>query len=372
MKVLYDHQIFSFQKYGGISRYFHELVKNFRIVKGVKIELSLVFSNNYYISENNKGKYINFFPNKNFRYKNQIISYINKIKTIKKLKKQKFDIFHPTFNDPYFLEYIGDKPFVFTVHDMINEKFPEMFPLDSATKNKKLLCEKASKIIAISQNTKQDIMDIFNIDKSKIDVVYHGNSMHVNNDFKLNINLPDKYILYVGSRDRYKNFEKFIVAIAKILNEEKEASVICGGGGEFTSYELELFYKLKIENRIIQFNVDDDVLAKLYSKATLFIFPSLYEGFGIPILEAFACKCPLACSNTSSLPEIAGDAAKYFDPYSEDSIYNVVKAVYKSDVVQESLIQKGLCRLEYFSWKRTIDETYKVYNSVSKLGIYEK
>lgn len=281
------------------------------------------------------------------------------------LKQQNFDLFHPTYYDPYFLNYLGTKPFVITVYDMIHEKFKEMLPSrDKTSEQKELLVRKATKIIAISESTKRDLIEIFGTEESKIDVIYLGNSMFPDERITLNIKLPDKYILFVGSRDSYKNFDRFVRATSRLLHEDTELSVICVGGGPFKTGERQIFDSLNIQNQLHQFDLDDEKLAVFYNNALLFAFPSLYEGFGIPVLETFACKCPLVCSNTSSLPEIAGNGAHYFDPYDEQSIYSAMKEVLEDKALKKQLIQNGLERVRYFSWEKMALETRKTYESV--------
>ena len=365
MKILYDHQTFTLQKYGGISRYFYELICEFDKIQSVQVRTSLLVSDNHYISDKKHVNYIKFIPHKEFRGKQRLMSLINKSNTILELKKQEFDVFHPTYYDPYFLKYIGNKPFVLTVYDMIHEKFKDMFsPDDKTSENKKLLVEKASKIIAISQSTKKDLIELFGVDESKIEVVYLGNSMFFKSDTIANIAVPKRYILFVGSRGGYKNFNRFIKSITTLLIKDKELSVVCAGGGKFRNKEIKLFEDLKISKQVVQYDLDDDVLAYFYKNAQLFVFPSLYEGFGIPVLEAFYCACPLVCSDTSSLPEIAVDGACYFDPYSEDSIKNVISQVLNDINIRDKLVQNGTKRLEYFSWKQTTLQTQKIYESV--------
>jgi glycosyltransferase involved in cell wall biosynthesis len=365
MKIQYDHQIFTSQKYGGISRYFYELIKEFELLENVQTNTPLLLSNNHYISEKKYTNHIDFLPLKQFRGKQRLMNLFNKPNSMYTLKKQNFDIFHPTYYDPYFLDYIGNKPFVLTVYDMIHEKFSDMFsPFGKTSTQKKLLVEKATKVIAISESTKKDLIELFGTDESKIEVVYLGNSMFPNNSKDKSIDIPEKYMLFVGSRGAYKNFERFISSISQTLKDDKNLFLICAGGGKFNTQEIESFSNLSIINQIKQYNLDDDTLANLYKNAELFVFPSLYEGFGIPILEAFACECPLVCSETSSLPEVAGDAACYFDPYSQESIREAVEKVLQSNELQNKLRQKGTKRLEQFSWKQTALDTRKIYESI--------
>ncbi len=365
MKILYDHQIFTSQKYGGISRYFYELIHYFNKKKGNEIFISIVFSNNYYISDKKDVKHISFLPQYDFKGKHRLVAPINKMWSILKIKKQNFDVFHPTYYNPYFLDYIGNKPFVLTVYDMIHEKFPAIVPAhDKTSERKRILADKASKIIAISESTKNDLIEIFDVNPLKIEVIHLATEMKLNKKLVLEVSLQKEYILFVGTRHSYKNFKKFITSIENLLCEKKELSVICIGGGEFSGEEISFFDKLNIRNQIFQYTVNDELLANYYSHAIMFVFPSLYEGFGIPVLEAFACECPLICSNTSSLPEIAGDAAEYFDPYSEESMRNAITKVLISPARQDILREKGKQRLKYFSWEETAQKTHEVYKSI--------
>ena len=141
--------------------------------------------------------------------------------------------------------------------------------------------------------------------------------------------------------------------------------MVCAGSS-FSKSEIDLFESLKVKEKIVYFEVDDNELAFLYSKAKLFVFPSLYEGFGIPILEAFNCGCPVALSNTSCFPEVAGNAAVYFDPTDEKSILNAVESVIYDEKKANSLRKKGFEQAKNFSWEKTAKETKKVYQKAMK------
>ena len=366
MKILYDHQAFTFQTFGGISRYFYEMIKVFNNKEGISTSTPLFFSNNHYISDKKIINHISFLPDNEFRGKVRISFLLNEFLSKIKLKKQDYDIFHPTYYDSYFLSYLGNKPFVVTVYDMIHEKFPDMFHPDKVSQNKRILCDKASRIIAISENTKKDLIQLFKIDEAKIEVVYLANSLAVESHLELGANVPKKYILFVGGRGGYKNFDRFIRGAALLMAEYSDLTVVCIGGGGFSQEELALFNKLSIDKRVCQFNIDDRILAGFYSNALMFVFPSLYEGFGIPVLESFASGCPLVCSNTSSLPEIAGNGAEYFDPYNEELIYAAIKKVFEDDDKKVQLVTNGFERLKNFSWEKTAEQTYKIYESIIK------
>lgn len=366
MKVLYDHQIFSAQVYGGISRYFVELMKNFKDNNFMESDLSILFTNNHYLLNAKPRRHFMFFQKYNFKGKARLLNILNKFYSQQYLKHNKFDIFHPTYYDPYFIKYIGNKPFILTVYDMIHEKFPECFSKnDNTSKRKKYLANKASKIIAISNSTKRDLIDIFNIPEEKIKVIYLGYSGNQlkNQGCKI-IGLPQKFILFVGNRQGYKNFELFIKSIAPILRKEDEINVVCVGGCKFTRKEIGLFESLNVNNQINQFNVTDVLLSQIYKKALFFVFPSLYEGFGLPILEAFSNGCPVLCGDTSSLPEVASDAAIYFNPYSMNSIRDAINIALNNPKLINDLKTKSIKRLEKFNWKKTAKQTREVYEMV--------
>jgi glycosyltransferase involved in cell wall biosynthesis len=291
---------------------------------------------------------------------------LNKKISKKFLIKGDYDIFHPTYYDPYFLKFLDVKPFVLTIYDMIHDIYPEMFSSrDRTAERKKLLAQKATRIIAISENTKRDIIRFFDIDENKIEVIYLANSINPSESTDdINIDLSKKYILFVGSRSGYKNFNLFIEAISTLLVEDAELNVVCVGGGNFKEMEKEKFKKLNIINKIFQYAANDYILAYLYQKAIAFVFPSLYEGFGIPILEAFSCGCPVIASDASSLPEVAGDAATYFNPKDKLSILDSTQQViYKKDLRMQ-LLNKGYQRIKQFTWKKTAHQTKKLYEGI--------
>jgi glycosyltransferase involved in cell wall biosynthesis len=294
------------------------------------------------------------------------MSILNRPQSEKLLSRQDFDIFHPTYYDTYFLKYIDDKPFVLTIHDMIHEIYPWYFPTEDRTSaNKKLLAQKAARIIAVSENTKNDIVRFLGVDEEKITVIYHGTSLSkfpVNQRFELPV--PQRYILFVGKRSRYKNFEFFIQAISPLLSEDKDLNVVCAGGKGFADFERCLFEELCLEDRIHRLEVGDEALAFLYRNALAFVFPSLYEGFGIPVLEALSCGCPAILSNTSALAEAGGEAVVYFDPKSEISIRKAVGDVIFNEDVRRNLRAKGFKQVERFSWKETAHRTAAVYRSI--------
>lgn len=359
--VLYDSQIFDSQKFGGISRYFCEIISRLHI----KYDISIRYTENHYLKQAKIGKHRIYIPHFIFKRRRWKLYHKNRKLTQKILQSSAPYIFHPTYYDTTFLKYIGNHPFIITVHDMIHELFPNMFKdAEFVIQQKKELIIKANRIIAISENTKKDIIRILNIDPEKIDVVHHGTSMQAPIG-KHKLSLPAKYILFVGDRSEYKNFQRLLEAFATISKTDKNLYLVCTGQ-DFSEKELQQIAQLNISSRVIQMAIDDRYLNELYNRAALFVYPSLYEGFGIPILEAFACHCPIALSNTSCFPEIAGNAGVYFNPYSIESMTETIMDIIDNPQKRSQLIQAGKEQLKLYSWDKAVTKTEEVYQKVLK------
>ncbi len=383
MKILYDHQVFTFQNFGGISRYFAQIILNLPI--DVQSQIAIKYSNNEYLKnikiepgiEKLTSPVQNFLFGYNFKGKSRLYKLLcnlnlikgidtvsfNKELSIELLRNQDFDIFHPTYYDDYFLDYIGQKPFVLTIHDMIHELYPEMFDDPTSTIIQKAkLARLASHIIAVSENTKSDIINILGIDEKKISVIYH--SSNLNKDLNsINFKLPEEYILFVGDRTKYKNFPFFLLSIQSWIKKRKKIKIICTGHN-FTTEELKLINEFGLKEYIMHIFVTEDQIYYLFHAAKALIFPSYYEGFGIPILEAFESKCPVILSNSSCFPEIAGEAAMYFESKNTNQLIMAIEKVIDNENYRNELIKKGLERKDQFSWIRSAQQTSDVYKKI--------
>jgi glycosyltransferase involved in cell wall biosynthesis len=163
----------------------------------------------------------------------------------------------------------------------------------------------------------------------------------------------------------YKNFPLFAEAIAPLLNQDKTLKLVCAGGGGFNADEENLLAKLNITTQCRQTNATDAELKQLYAQAQVFVFPSLIEGFGIPLLEAFSAGCPVAASNNTCFPEIGGDAIAYFDPTDKESIYNSIQSILSDNTTRYNFIKKGYERLKLFSIEKQVRATLNVYREVA-------
>ena len=274
-------------------------------------------------------------------------------------------VYHPTYYNPLFLKQIGNNPFVITVHDMTYEKYPDLFQDSiSIIQQKKEIITKANHIIAISEHTKKDIIETLGISPQKIDVIYHGCSLQ-STISKPNLHLPQRYILFVGDRTSYKNFQRLAEAFSIIHQTDAHLHLICAGK-PFSKAESELISRIGIASHTLRISVNDQHLKELYNRALLFVYPSYYEGFGIPILEAYTCNCPVALSQASCFPEIAENAAAYFDPFSVSSMAEAIKSVIYDEAERTRLILAGKERIKLYSWEKATRQTELVYRKVAK------
>ena len=283
---------------------------------------------------------------------------VNRIHSKRMLKKH-YDIIHPTYYDPYILDHYDGK-LVITIHDMIHEIFPDMFQQWNRDAKKKMALA-ADHIVTISECTKKDILKYYpDINENKISIIPLASSLKELNEIDRVIN--HRYILFVGTRNSYKNFVNFFKAVSSILVKDKNLYLVSVGGGKYDGAERELIGSLI--DRCIQINADDRTLISLYTYAECFVFPSLYEGFGIPLLEAFSCKCPVVASDASSLPEVAGDAAIYFNPYDISDMSAKIELAVYDEKCKAAMVNRGIDRLRAYDWNKSTDMLVGCYQSL--------
>lgn len=374
MKIGIDCRLFS-STFTGIGRYTHELV-------------------DHYIDLNNKldkpHQLVLFFNKPEFKkfkavenVKKVLVdakhySFAEQTKFLFKLNKEKLDIVHfPHFNVPIFYR----RPYVVTIHDLTLNFFPgqkmtkfyHRFAYNLTIKN---ATRRAKKIIAISKNTKNDLIEILNIDPKKIEIVYNG----IDERFKLiqdtskfkktlkKYKISKQFLLYTGVWRNHKNLPRLLKAF-KMLKEEKNLDlqlVITGKEDPHYPEVKKTVKKLNItEDIIFPGLVDDEELIQLYNAAFIFVFPSLYEGFGLPPLESMRCGTPVAASNISSIPEVCGEEnAIYFDPYSATDIAEKIYSLYIDTAKQAELVEKGIKHSAKLSWTTTAEQTFKLITNV--------
>ncbi len=293
----------------------------------------------------------------------------------KALKKLKPDVLHiPHYNVPIF--YRGDM--IVTIHDLThlvyNEFLSNKFAKYYAKIMMKIAIKKAKVILTVSENTKKDLIKYFKVDENKIKVTYLGVKENIKEKTKEEIeylydkfNIPrdKKILMYVGNLKPHKNLERLLEAFSKLKNNKDYILLLVGKAFENYNILGQKEEELKIKDKVIHTGiVSENELVDLYNLVDLFVFPSLYEGFGLPVIEALRCGTKVVCSNASSLPEVGGDVVTYFNPTDVDNMTDVIeKELLKIDTEEDKL--KRIAWTKNFSWEKTsreVKEALALYN----------
>lgn len=286
----------------------------------------------------------------------------------------KYDLIH-------FIDYSSpivkiQKPFIVTIHDLSFYKFPETFTFGSRLIKRMitpLSINRASKIITVSENTKKDILSMFKVDEEKIKIIYPGRPGYERVDDKNRIkrvkekyNIHGDYILYLGTLEPRKNLLRLIDAYNNLVKEGiEEKLVIAGKKGWLYKDIYTKVTQLNLNGKVIftDFVAEEDKPC-LYSGAKVFVYPSLYEGFGLPPLEAMTCGTPVIVSNDSSLPEVVGKSGICVDPYKIHSITQGIYDILKNEELKRKLAAEGKKRSELFDWDKAALNIIQIYDEL--------
>jgi glycosyltransferase involved in cell wall biosynthesis len=362
VRVALDEQIFTIQEYGGISRLFFELARQFEGNPELGVEITPINAeviNRYLLQDNSlvsklqvreaKGKY------------RALAKYL-----LRRNSRADVDIVHNTFYLPHgLMGYAGSKRIV-TIHDMI----PEMLPktrrrLDLLTLKSKYI-HQADHIICVSAATRGDLLRLHPDIQAPITVVHHGVDPIFTPGVPRSSDLPENYILFVGNRGQYKDADVLLKAFAMFSVENPATTLLFVGGGEFTSQELSLMKTLGILGKTQHRVLPDAEMSSAYGNALFTVFPSRFEGFGLPALESMACGTPTILANATSLPEVGGNAAEYFTPGDPNDLARVMISLAADSARQTALATLGTARASTFSWERCAAETADVYREALK------
>lgn len=280
------------------------------------------------------------------------------------------------FIPAHVLPLIHPLPSVVTVHDLGYRHFPDAHPLTQRVYldwSTRFSARAATHIIADSKATKSDLIRFYNIPTEKITVIYPGRDESLQPvdpaRIRAKYDLPEEYILHVGTLQPRKNILRLIEAFHIITRHASRVTLVLAGHAGWLSAPILAKARAVPAGRIRLLNyVPDEDLAGLYSGARAFVFPSLYEGFGFPVLEAMACGTPVICSNTSSLPELAGDAALLVDPTDTEALAAAVSRVLSEPDLRVALVQKGFEQVKKFSWEKAAKETLRVLEKAGTEG----
>lgn len=367
MRVFYDHQVTSLQDAGGISRYYFELVRAVLDAgtRGDACSPELLLGWNRSI-----------VPFRSLQPRARVTSIrtsadpgplryaVNEALTTAIAPfRGRFDVYHATYQRV--LPMVRSKAVVVTHHDSTPDHFPGLFPNAAAIHSRlKKVYERADRIICISESCRQDLFRFFDVAPEKTVVIHHGfSSLPAEiNGGRTGLPCPQPYLLYVGSRAAYKNFPAVLQAMAQ--QSQGDLQLVVAGGGAFRPDELEEISRLRLTTRVHGMpRVSDERLASLYRYAAVFVYPSLYEGFGFPPLEAMSVGCPALVSRSSALPEICGDAAFYFDPASVDNLAASLRRLLADDAFRSSKRQVGFEQVKQYSWQKAAAKTLAAYRA---------
>jgi glycosyltransferase involved in cell wall biosynthesis len=284
------------------------------------------------------------------------------------------DVLHGPVN---VVPLLGATPSIVTVHDLAFLRFPEQYPtlqrryLHRLTRQSVM---RANLTIAVSGHTRADIVELLDADPERVIAVPNGVDDEFSprhgtaelDEFRKERALPEEFILFVGTLQPRKNLEGLIRAYARLDPAERLPLVVVGSPGWMYQGIFDTLAGHRLEREVIFAGyADSGSLPLWYSAASVFVYPSLYEGFGLPVLEAMACGTPVITSDTSSLPEVAGDAALTVDPTDVDAISTSLRRLLNDGALRDDLRRRGVQRARAFSWRRTAERTANLYRRVA-------
>jgi glycosyltransferase involved in cell wall biosynthesis len=363
ISIAYDHQFFSMFPYSGITRYHYEVIARLAGDPSVAVSLFMGWHKTRFDYARFKKKDAHFFG---FRRPaiprtTRLFNTLNEALFPLFLARSRSALYHQTYYRYYVPAFRGKR--VLTVYDMTYELFPDkFFPNDPAILEKHESISRADAIVAISASTKNDLVRLLSVPPGKISVVYLANSLKAIPREKPPMDRP--YILYVGQRVPHKNFPVLLNAYCRSPRIHREFCLVCFGGDPFTDEEKKVLADHGLLDRARHCAGSDELLAACYAGASLLAYPSLYEGFGLPLLEAMHYGCPVVSSNAGSLPEIGGKAGIYFEPNSADELAAAMERVLFDAAVRNGMIERGRLRERDFSWDTCASQTLSLYKSL--------
>jgi glycosyltransferase involved in cell wall biosynthesis len=363
MRIFYDHQVFSLQDAGGASRYHYELIRNLQVCSDVEMELLIGLNNSVMPFASLEGDRTRVFG-RTTRMKAGMGRYATNelLSSLVAPAHGKFDIYHPTLYRA--LPWVRRRRIVVTHHDCIHERFPQLFPNAASIMNtKRKLFRQAETIICVSESSRNDLLQFYDVDARKTHVVYHGFSPlpQASGGGKLEL---APYLLYVGARAAYKNFSLLLDAFSR-SGLASHYRLLAVGGGAWTTEERARIASLGLCGTVTLIpKAQEDVLSSAYQNAALFVYPSLYEGFGFPPLEAMSLGCPVLVNRTSSLPEVCGEAAFYLENSDPDEVARVLVSILNDGTGMAIKRRLGEQQVLLYDWGRTARNTLDVYRAV--------
>lgn len=370
ISVLYDHQIFELQRFGGISRIFLELARRL----SARTDVALSWYRGYHRDRYATGC-----------FRHQLAHYwsmpqiaqlgglrpdrVNRqgLRLFAKTIRDGVDIYHPSYFDASLTAVVRSRRLAVTVYDMILERlYPEERASRKWREGKARLVGQADVVFAISEQTRRDVIELYGVDPSRVHLAYPASNITE----VVPVGLPPElagrpFFLYVGARSKYKNFQVLMSAFARSGRLRSDAQVVCfGGTSSFVEPEQRYLAEHGLSDRFRYLSGDDRVLKSLYLGAQALVYTSRYEGFGLPPLEALEAGCPVVCCPVSSIPEVVGDAALFFEPDDADELAVRLESILDSPTLRGDLRSRGALRAGEFSWDRMAEATLAGYRHI--------
>ncbi|MCC7369966.1 MAG: glycosyltransferase family 4 protein [Chloroflexi bacterium] len=356
LRILYDHQMFALQRFGGITRIFVELARRL----SARDDCEIYWHRGYH----QDGYDVSDFQARLARYWS-----IDRRPPViggwprERINRHAFrcfartiwggvDIYHPSYFEAGLLDIPRTGHVAVTVYDMILERFMADQPrVRAQIAGKRRLVERADLVFVISEHTRRDVVELLGVDPARTVLTYPASDLASVPAASLPQGLVERpYLLYVGPRSKYKNFPLLLETFRQSAWLRRELRVVCLGGGPFLEPEQQFLRDHALTECFTQVSGDDRILKALYERAVALAWTSHFEGFGIPPLEAMEVGCPVVCAPTSSMPEVVGDAALFFDPDRADELAERLQQIAEDTALRRRLIAGGRGRARLFSW----------------------
>ncbi len=360
MRILYDHQVFSLQDRGGISRYYFELLRQLSGLDSCSAEIFLGANRNIF-------RFSDLHQAKTWEYRGALTIAPGKYRFILNEAlanlilpfRGSFDVYHPTLYR--YVPLARYRRMIVTHHDCTYERYPALFRnAESIRRMRASLFARADAIICPSESTRRDLHEFYDVPEEKTIAIHHGVTRLFPHDASAPVT-GRPFLLYVGLRAAYKNFGGFLRAFAA-ADLKRDLDILVLGGGAVKAPELALVNELSLLD-CVKFVPDasDELLARAYAQAHLLVYPSLYEGFGFPPLEAMLAGCPVLAAHTSALPEICGEAAFYFEPSDEADFVDRLKLSCSNEAERLVKIEQGRALANTYTWEKCAFNTLQIY-----------
>ena len=357
--MAFDEQIFAIQAYGGISRMFAELATAFIDNPALDVELLPLSAPiiNRYVLDSDRVRTRLAVRDARHEYR-ALGRYFMRVQP-----RRNLDIVHNTFYLPHGLAgYPGARRIV-TIHDMIPELVPRTRRRLDFLTLKKHYVARADHVICVSEATRRDLIRVFPEISAPISVIHHGVDERFRPGVHRTHTLPERYVLFVGNRGQYKDADVLFRAFAELPAIHGDVRLMCVGGGPFTFAETATLNSLGITGRTMQADLNDADMVSAYNHAEVFVFPSRFEGFGMPALEAMACGTATVLTDATSLPEVGGDAAEYFPTGDHVGLSSILDDLLRDESHRADLEQRGLARARGFTWQKAAEQHADAYRA---------